>query len=84
MKTESRIRHGKLGVTTIDGIAGKARSIAQILPLRSTKSAFAIGPTKPGNANAIANFKLRIYFFSNLFHMANNLVTWYERQFGIR
>ena len=34
--------------------------------------------------NSQFKFKLRIYFFSNLFHMANNLVTWYERQFGIR
>src|SRR6266487_4725168 len=84
MKTESSIGGSEFRITTINGIAGKARLIAQIFPVRSTKSAFAIGPTKPGNANTVANLKFRIYFFSDLFHMANNLVTWYQRQFWVR
>jgi hypothetical protein len=84
MKTESRIGDGELGITAINGIASKARSIAQIFTVRSTINAFTIGPAKPRNANTVANFKFRIYVFANLFHIANDLVTWYERQFWIR
>ena len=57
MKTESTIGEGEFRVTTINGIAGKARLIAQIFPVRSTKNAFAIGPAEPRNANTVANLE---------------------------
>jgi hypothetical protein len=84
MKTESSIGDSKLGIAAIDGVTGEARSIAQILTVRSAISAFTIGPAEPRNANTVANFKSRIYVRSDLFNAANNLVTWYERQFWIR
>ena len=84
MKTESCIGDSEFRITAIDGVAGETRSIAQIFPVRSTIGAFAIGPAKPRNADTVANFEFRIYFFSDLFDIANNLVTWYERQFWIR
>src|SRR6266545_945738 len=84
MKTKSGIGNGKLSVTAIDCVAGETRSIAQILPVRSTISAFAISPAKPRNADTVANFKFRVYFFSDLLDTPNDLVTWYERQFRIR
>jgi hypothetical protein len=84
VKTKSCIRYGELGVAAIDSIASETRPIAQILPVRSTINAFAIGPTKPRNAYAISDLKFRIYFLADFFDMANNLVTWYQRQFWIR
>src|SRR4029077_7520869 len=83
MKTESSVGDSEFRITTVNGIAGKARLIAQIFPVRSTKSAFAIRPAKPRNTDTVANFKFRTYFFSDLFHTSNNLVTWYERPFWI-
>src|SRR5207244_10757706 len=53
MKTESCIGDGEFGVTAVDGIAGEARAIAEILPARPAKSAFGICPAEPRNANAI-------------------------------
>src|SRR5215813_11971029 len=84
MKTESSICNGKLGIPAVDGITGETRSIAQIFPVRSTVGAFAIGPAKPRDADTLANFKLRIYFCSNFFDIANNLMAKYEWQLWIR
>jgi hypothetical protein len=84
MKTKSRIGDNEFRVTALDGVPGETRAVTQVFPVRSTIKAFAIGPSKPWNADAIANFKLRIYFFSDLFDSTNNLVTWYEREFWIR
>jgi len=84
MKTESGIGHSELGVTPVDGIASETRVIAQIFPTRAAISALTIGPAKPRNAYAVANFEFRIYFFSNPFDAGNDLVTWYERQLWIR
>src|SRR5262245_18852617 len=84
MKTESCIGCSEFRIATVNGVAGKARSIAQIFPVRSTISALAIGPAKPRNTNTIANFEFRICFFSDLFDVADDLVAWYQRQFGIR
>src|SRR5438093_5458844 len=82
MKTESCVGYSEFRITTINGITGKARLVAQIFPVRSTISAFAIGPAKPRDAHAISNREFRI-FLTDFFHMANNLMTWYERQFWI-
>src|SRR6185437_513404 len=67
MKTESSIGDSEFRITTINCIPGKARLVAQILPVRSTKSALAIGPAKPRNTDTVANLKFRIYVFSDLF-----------------
>jgi hypothetical protein len=84
MKTESSIGNSELGIAAIDGVTGETRSITQIFPVRSTINAFAISPAKPRNANTVAYLKCRIYFFSDLLDKADNLVTWYERQFWVR
>src|SRR4029077_6296457 len=55
MKTESCIGDGEFGVTAVDGIAGEARAITEILPARPAKRTFAICPAKPRNANAISD-----------------------------
>jgi hypothetical protein len=57
MKTKSRIGDNEFRVTPIDGVTRETRLIAQIFPVRSTKSAFAIGPAEPGNANTVANLE---------------------------
>src|SRR6266550_324963 len=83
MKTVPRIGNGELGVTAVDGVTGKAAVIAKILSAGSAIRAIAVGPAKPRDAHAISDRKFRI-FLTDLFHMANNLMTWYERQFWIR
>jgi len=55
MKTESCIGDGEFGVTAVDGIAGEARTIAEILPARPAKSTFAICSAEPRNANALSD-----------------------------
>jgi hypothetical protein len=84
MKTESCIGDNEFRVTAINGVTGKARSIAQIFPVRSTINAFAIGPAEPRNADAISDREGRGNFGAHLFEVPNNLVTWYEREFWIR
>src|SRR3982074_2211310 len=83
IKGISRIRGDELGVAAVDRVTGKARVIAKILAIRSTITAFAIGPAEPGNANAIANRK----FFdvaAELCDATDNLVPEDQRQFRIR
>jgi hypothetical protein len=82
MKTESCIGDSEFRITTINGVTGKARPVAQIFPVRSTISAVAVGPTKPRNANTIADFKLRINPLVHIFHVTNDLMPGYQRQFG--
>src|SRR5213075_1267943 len=86
MKTESCISDGEFGVTAVDGVAGKTRAIAEVFPIGSAISTFAIGPTKPWNANAISDSELRIgdcglriELVTNLFDVANNLVAGNQR-----
>src|SRR5437773_10308422 len=55
MKTESRVRDNELGITAVDGIAGKARAVAKIFAVGSTVNAFAVGPAQPRNPDAIAD-----------------------------
>src|SRR5438876_12225623 len=55
MKTKSRVCDGELGVATVDVVAGELRAIAKIFPIRSTIDAIAVGPTEPGNTDAITD-----------------------------
>jgi hypothetical protein len=55
MKAVSCIRNGELGVTAIEGVTGKARVIAKVLPAGSAIRAIAIGPAKPRDSHAIAD-----------------------------
>ena len=84
MKTESCISDGEFGVTAVDGVAGKTRAIAEVFPIGSAISAFAIGPTKPWNANAMADMEFRICSLTDLFHAANNLMARNQRQLRVR
>jgi hypothetical protein len=84
METESSISSSKFGVAAINGVTGKTRAVAKVFPIRATINALPVGPSKPRNANTVTNIKFRTDSFSDLFDTPNNLVTQYERQFGIR
>src|ERR1700739_1569170 len=58
MKTIARVGNSEIGVATVDGVTGELRAVTKIFAIRSAISAFAIGPSKPRNADAIANRKL--------------------------
>src|SRR5205823_2433477 len=93
-KTISRVGDGELGVAAVDVIASKFSFIAKILPVRSTISAFAVGPAEPWNADTISNRKVRgasrtgvglaLNRFADLFDAADDLVAENQREFGIR
>jgi hypothetical protein len=55
LKTESCVGDGEFGVTAVDGIASKARAIAEILPARPAIGAVAVCPAEPRNANALSD-----------------------------
>src|SRR6266568_1972400 len=80
MKTESRIRDGELGVTTIDRVTGKAGVIAKIFSARSAIRAITVGPAKPRDSHTISDREVRI-FFADFFDSSDNLVTENQRQF---
>src|SRR5690349_24580062 len=84
MKTESCIGAGERGVTAVDGVAGEARVIAEVFPVRLAISAVAICPTKPRNAHAVSNRELRICLLTDLFHTPDNLMSQDERQLRIQ
>src|SRR5204862_8053313 len=53
MKTKSRVRDNGLAIAAVDGIAGKARTVAKLVAVAATANAFAVGPAEPGNPDAI-------------------------------
>src|SRR5207244_5296656 len=86
VKTESGIGHGELGVTAVDGVASETRVVAQILPVRSAVSTFAIRPAEPWNTYAVSdrerrmsNVERRRNFRTHFFHASDNLVPWNQR-----
>ena len=82
-KTKSRVSDGEFRVTAVDGVAGETRTVAKVLPIRSTINAVAVGPAEPWNSDTLTNRK----FFcarSNCFDAPDNLVSGDQRQFRIR
>src|SRR5260370_9807759 len=84
VKTESGIGRGEFGVTAVDVVTSETRVVAQILPVRSAVSTFAIRPADPGNAYAISDVEFRIRSFADLFYAPNKLMAGNQRQLWIR
>src|SRR5438874_12548771 len=55
MKRKSLVRVNELAITAVDGIAGKARTVAKIFAVGSTVSALAVGPAEQRNPDAMAD-----------------------------
>src|ERR1051325_4959971 len=85
MKTVARVRDGEFGITAVDRVAGKLRVVAEILALRSTIAAVAIGPAEPRNTDSVSDCKLWSLDFGiwNFHDASDDLVAEDVRQLAI-
>ena len=77
------ISNGEFGITAVPCVARELRGITQILLARSAVFATAAGPCQPRNAHARAGFE-SLGVGSGACNTANDLVSWYQREFWIR
>ena len=82
-EAKALIRNRIICITTIDGVAGKARFIAKIFPSPETIGALASGPTKPWNTDAIADVK-PLGAFAFFFNYSHDFMARYQGKFRLR
>ncbi len=82
-QAEALVGDGVLGVTAVDGVAGKLGIVAEIFLAILAIRTSAAGPAQPGDADAVADFKLNDAI-APLRHFADDLMAEDERQFGLR
>lgn len=71
------------GVSSVHGIAGKIRSVAEILAARHAVFAGPISTIQPGDAYSIAFFEMA-GIRSGFFHDADDLMAWDHGRFALR
>jgi len=82
-KTETRVGNSPFCITAVYRVAGKARSIAEILLSRSTIETLAAGPAQPGNPDPLTDFQ-SLNTFSRRRDASDNLVSGNKRTFWLR
>ena len=78
-KAEALVRDDLLGVAAVELIAGEARAVAQVLPPAQAVTTLAVGPAKPGDADALAGGEAGPAFG----HSPDDLVPGDERQLRV-
>jgi len=81
-KAKTRIGDGIFGVAAVNGVAGEAGLLTKVFTIRAAKAAFAAGPAKPRDADAITGIEtLHAFALDN--NGADDFMAGHERELGV-